>query len=87
MCNGCSDDVIWHVDGERPVHREHCMCRCHDRTEGGHMVSGAARDDVLAATTACDRCRWAHAVAYSTADWRNDERYMRPPLTPVGAGR
>jgi hypothetical protein len=84
MCNDCGDETIYHVEGERPFGREHCFCRCHDRLEGEHMISGVSRDDQIAAASACERCRWAHVVAYSTVNWRNDERYMQPP-TPAPA--
>ena len=80
MCASCGPETIWHVEGERSVSREHCFCACHDRdTEEGHQESGVARDDLAAALTACARCQWAHVVAFSTADWRSDERYMRGP--------
>ncbi len=73
------DNVIHHVAGERPFDRETCWCKCHDRTEDNHLICGASRDDEMAAITACERCRWTHAVAFSTKNWRNDESCMKPP--------
>lgn len=82
MCNRCGPETIWHIEGgQRTVDREWCFCACHDSDEGGRVVAGIERDDELGAATACPRCQWAHAVAYSTADWRNDERCMVGPLT------
>lgn len=79
-CDHCGDETIHHIAGERPVDREHCFCKCHDWTdEDNHQRSGVKRDDEHGAVTACAKCRWAHAVAFSTANWRNDERYMQPP--------
>lgn len=80
MCKTCGDETIHHVQGERGYDRETCWCQCHDhRDETGHLLCGAPRGDELAAATACERCRWAHAVAWSTARWQNDDRYMQPP--------
>lgn len=90
MCEDCDEVdrrvVIHHEWGKRPIHREHCFCSCHDwRDEAGHHRSGVARDNEAAAHAACADCRWAHAVAFSTRDWRRDEANMRPRLTPPGA--
>jgi hypothetical protein len=84
MCDGCGKETIYHVPGERGVDRETCWCKCHDRaSDTGTLLCGATRDDEAAALTACLRCRWAHVVAFSTKNWRNDERYMRPPIAPA----
>jgi len=78
MRESYSYDVIHHVEGERAVHREHCFCVCHDRVNAmNQLISGAPRDDARAAVTACKKCQWAHVVALSGEDWRNDERYMK----------
>lgn len=86
MCHSCGPETIHHVLGERPVSREWCYCHCHDGgDEDGNTQGGAVRDDPAAAFMACDGCRWAHVVAFSTADWRSDERYMHPPRRPTHA--
>lgn len=73
------------IEGGRHVEQKHCYCRCHDRVSeiSGNIIWGVPRDDESAAATACDLCRWAHAVAFSTADWSRDERYTQPPKSAI----